>query len=311
MKLFRNLCIIFLLSCFVACKKGENPWVPKSAIDSLISARNPMMNHVAVIYNQDIYYFPSIEQSPIRITQTPNVNKRMLSMSHNHKKFAFLNGSTIVIVDDKGAQLAELSQYSNVKGFDWSADDATLYILNNNTISYFGPSMNLPAITYPGINWATSPQVLSATVSSRGDFAYVFTAYHPFSPDPYKLVIKRADGRPDVVYTAEHNERLSYAAFSANDFDLVVGYKDNESDRSFGKLGIFTGLKNYPDFEMRFSSKYSSPRYNSKLNFMVCGYKSSSSDVFLLSARNFADLIDKSTNRDDFNNRDVLYTDWK
>ncbi|HEY0055755.1 MAG TPA: hypothetical protein VGB63_10395 [Pedobacter sp.] len=302
---------LFLVLAVAACQKAEDPFVSKSVIDSLIARKNPVMKNVAFIFKNDIYYLPAFNQLPVRITNSPGVSKRSLSMSHNHKKFAYLSGSAIVIVDEKGSQLARLTQYSNVKTFDWSLNDETLYILTDNSMAYYGPSLNLPEITFPGINWAVTPQVLWASVSSKGDFAYVFTAFYPFGPDTYKLVVKRAGGGTDVVYTAEQNEKMSYAAFSVNEQDLVVGYKSNSYDRELSKLEIFSGLKSYPDFDLESSENYSTPRYNSKLDYMVCGYMRVNSDTLKLSARFGADF-DKSKVREEFyTTGDFLYTDWK
>ena len=303
------LSIFFLLS---ACKDPENSWVPKSVIDSLIISQNPVMKHIAVIHKNDVYYLPAVNGSAVRITNTPTLYKRMLSMSHNHKKFAFLNGSAIVIVDDSGKQLARLTQYSNVKCFDWSANDETLYILSDNTMYYYGPSMNLPpfTISYPYSSYTTD--VLWASVSSKGDFAYVFSGLS-VTAGYYttRLVIKPAGGGADVVYQPSGSDQMVYAAFSSNERDIVVGIAASTYSKSLEKLLFFSGLKNYPDFHIQSSEFYSTPRYNSKEKFMVCGYGSGRSDTLKLSSRCVTNFSKSITRNDFFNENDFLYTDWK
>jgi hypothetical protein len=315
MKLHYFLYLILIIF-FAACQKTENPYVPKSVIDSLIARQNPTMKNVAFIFNNDIYFLAAFDKPVLRITSTPNSSKRFVSMSHNHTKFAYLNrNNSIVIVDNKGLQIEQLSQYTDVKSFDWSLDDKTLYILNNNMMFYYGPSMNLPEITYPGINWGATPEVLSASVSSKGDFAYVFYAFYPFGPDYYKLVVKRADKKADVVYRDDdQNAQMAYVAFSVNEQDLLVGYKPRTTvNNKLYKLAFFTGLKNYPDGQMESTTQaYSTPKFNSSLDYMVGGYMSDSSDTLKLNAFGFGKFSGKNLRRSEFFTvGDAIYTDWK
>lgn len=307
---------ITLFACLFSCQKADNPYVSKSVIDSLIAKKNPIMKNVAFIFNNDVYYLPAFDKAPVRITNSQTNFKKFVSMSHNYKKFAYLNSNNnIVIVDDKGVQLAILTQFNKVKSFDWSMDDATLYILNDNMMVYYGPSMNLPAIDYPGINWATTPEVLSASVSSTGDFAYVFYAFYPFGPDYYKLVIKRADKKADIVYRDEdQNAQMAYVAFSVNEQDLVLGYKPRTTlNNKLEKIAFFTDLKSYSDGDLESTTQaFSTPRYNSSLNYVVGGYMDNKSDTLKLHAFGFEEFKGKNLVRPEFFTKgNALYTDWK
>src|SRR6185312_9584066 len=124
---------------------------------------------------------------------------KLVRMSHDHSKFAYLNaGKQIVVVDSTGKQVTTLSQYTQVKCFDWSADDKTLYILNGNTMAYYGPAMNLPAFSIPS---GSDQSVSWVSVSMQGDFAYVAHWFDFSYGDQYQLVVQPHGNGQKFVYT--------------------------------------------------------------------------------------------------------------
>lgn len=318
MKLKFTVLIIVATALYtlVSCKKSANPYVSKSVIDSLIARQNPAVKNVAFIFKNDVYYLPAFDKEAVKITNTPTAGKKFIKMSHNAQKFAFLNSTNrIEIIDKTGKQLTVLTQYSQVKSFDWSNNDETLYILNNNSMVYYGPSMNLPEIRYGGSN-SYSNQVLSASVSAKGDFAYVFYAFNPFGLDYYKLIIAPANDTKEMVITSsEQSDQMAYVAFSSNEQDLVVGIKPRITfNNKLLKLLLYTDLKKYPDYTISESSyqAYSTPKYNSSQNYMVCGYMQNKSDSVKLHAYGFEKYKEKHRHLAQYyNTGDVIYTDWK
>jgi hypothetical protein len=273
MKRIYHIIIYAALISIISCQKGPYPYITKAATEKIDSAVHPGITNAAFIYKNDIYYVADFNKPVTQITMDGSF-KAFVKLSHDHTKFAYQNSSgIIVVIDNKGTTIATLSQYTQVKSFDWSADDKTLYILNNNSMVYYGPSLNLPAITYPGIVNGSTLEVLSASVSMSGDFAYVVHGYNFIDGDKYELVIQPAnkgqlieyDDPDDDVYT------MDYVNFSSNKQDLVVGYRESDDQSgSLEGLKFFTGLKAFPDATYGGGST-ATPVYNSSLNYMVAG----------------------------------------
>jgi hypothetical protein len=315
MKAIHLILSILIFFLFSSCDKTENPYVDKQVIEALIKAQNPEVEHVAVIYNKDIYYLSNLAQAGIRVTNTPGNSKTFVKMSHNHKQFAYLDGSgTIVIVNLQGQVVTTLPQYGDVKSFDWSADDKTLYILNNNEIAYYGPSMNLPEITYNGLISGMSMEVLSASVSMQGDLAYIIHGFSFLTGDKYKMIIKPANKAADIVF--EDNSTIPsmrYVAFSSNKQDLVLGYSESTYlPNHLTKIYVFIDLQK--DDHYYFGSKYGcfTPLFNESKSFLVAGCSSGSDNIVKLAALGVNKQIEKNIYSNLYTTQNnVLYTDWK
>ncbi len=270
--------IVYILLCttlasIIGCQKGPYPYISKEDVRKIDSTVHPAIKNVAFIYNNNIYYAADLNKPVTQVT-TDGSALKLVKMSHDYSKFAYLNASNrIVVIDNKGSVITTLSQYTQVKSFDWSADDKTLYILNGNAMAYYGTSMNLPAFTYPGIVNGSTTEVLSVSVSMQGDLAYVVHGYNFIDGDKYELVIQPASGGQLIEYDDPEDDvyTMDYVNFSFNKQDLLVGYR--ESDDQSGRLEtvkIFTDLKAYPDFTYG-GSTTSTPVYNSSLNYLVGG----------------------------------------
>ena len=256
-----------------ACKK-ENPYV-----DPVPPAPPLTANNVAFIWNNDVYFMSNIRGSATRITNTGTV-KTMVRVSHDHTKFAYKNANgTIEIVDASGNITATLTQFTYVDDFIWSADDATLYILSTNQIQYYGPSMGLPAITYPGVPITAQKYVKSLSVSAANDLAYVIYYEDTWAGFGSVLVIKPHDGSPTLTRTINDPFRMmSYVRFSIHETDLVLGYYGFGSGNSnLIRLEMFTNLSMTPIRTLESSEEYVCPIYRSDLHVFTCGYMSSNS----------------------------------
>lgn len=270
--IYTLLCIV--LASITGCQKGPYPYISKEDVKKIDSAVHPAIKNVAFIYKNNIFYAADLNKPVAQIT-TDGSALKLVKMSHDYSKFAYLNASNrIVIIDNKGNAITTLSQYAQVKSFDWSPDDKTLYILNGNAMAYYGVNMNLPAFNYPGIKNGSTTEVLSASVSIQGDLAYVVHGYNFIDGDKYELIIQPANGGQLIEYDDVEDDvyRMDYVNFSSNKQDLIVGYR--ELDDQSGRLEtvkIFTDLKAHPDFTYG-GSTTSTPIYNSSLNYLVEGF---------------------------------------
>ncbi len=309
--------ILITLSAFIvlisACQKGSYPYISKDEATSVVKSQNPSVLNVAFTYNNDIYYAADIDKTPVRIT-TSGGTKKFIKMSHDHTKFAYQDAANYIeIVDNTGKLITTLTQYTQVKAFDWSADDKTLYILNNGLMVYYGPAMALPAITYPGVIAGYSTEIVSASVSMTGDFAYIIHYWAYSYGDKYRLVIKPA-GKTNVI-TYDNNSityTMNYVNFSANKQDMVLGYRDATFIfNSFERVEFFTALNAYPDFSYESSESYGTPVYNSTINFFVCGFTPNNTNKVVLSAISTVNSDKTKISSIYSSNGNGVYTDWK
>lgn len=316
MKLNKLLYVIFTFIgvCTTGCKKEDPPYITKEEAEKIVASANPEVENVAFIYNNDIYFAANITKTPQKITNTPSAVKRFVKMSHDHTKFAYINSANYIeIVDNTGKLITTLTQYNQVKAFDWTADDKTLYILSNGNMYYYGTALSL-SITYPGIIAGYSTEILSASVSVKGDFAYIIHAYAFTQADIYRLVIKPANSGNVITYdNSTRPYSMNYVNFSTNDRDMVLGYRDaNASFYSYERLEFFTNLGSRPDFSYESSSNYGTPVYNSTLKYFVCGYTGGNfSNTVALSAINTTDASKNKISSTYLSTGNGLYTDWK
>lgn len=316
-RIYYSLIVVVTLLAW-GCQKGPYPYISKEDTKKIDSAIHPGIKNAAFIYQNNVYYVPDFDKPVIQITSDGSAVK-LIKMSHDHSKFAYLNFlNNIVIVDDKGNNIATLTQYSQVKTFDWSPDDKTLYILNGNTMVYYGPDMHLPAFTYPGIPLGSLQEVLCVSVSMQGDFAYTVHGNNYLIGDKYELVIVPANGGqvvsysdPDVSYDA-----MLYVNFTANTTDFVVGY--GYPNGRLTNVSFFKDLHNYPTVTYG-GTTTATPVYNSTLNYMVGGSTNKTTNTIAPAAIYLGDppeIVGANVPTSKIltqysSSNSNLYTDWK
>src|SRR5581483_11026438 len=218
--------VIFGIVLFAfGCQKDPYPYITKQDVQKIDSVVHPAIKNVAFIWQGNIYYVTDFTKPVVQITNDGGAVK-FVRMSHDHSKFAYLNAlKEIVVVDKAGKVITTLSQYTQVKCFDWSPDDQTLYILNGNAMAYYGPAMNLPAFSIPS---GSDQSVMWTSVSMQGDFAYIAHWFDFFNGDQYELVVQPHGNGQQFVYTNpdQYGYAMDYVNFSANKQDMVLGYKD-------------------------------------------------------------------------------------
>jgi len=311
---FSAVCLVVL--AVLSNQKGPYPYITLQQVKKIDSVVHPAIKNVAFIYQGNIYYVADFTKPVTQVT-TDGTAAKLVRMSHDHTKFAYLNtGKQIVVVDNTGKQITTLSQYTQVKCFDWSADDKTLYILNGNSMAYYGPSMNLPAFSIPS---GSDQSVSWVSVSMQGDFAYVAHWFDFSYGDLYQLVVQPHGNGQKFVYTNpdEYGYEMDYVNFSASNLDMVLGYREQNNTNSDVQVAmdVFTDLHNYSSFSYGGGC---TPAYNSTINYMVMGYTGNNAvavpaALYLGSGSEFADanvaqslfLTNYSSNNSNF------YVDWK
>lgn len=307
-----------LIVSLASCKKGAEPAAAKVDTKKADSILNATTGAAAFIYKNNVYSVVDFSKAPLQVT-TDGSAVKFVKISHDHTKFAYQNAAgVIVVVNNKGTVITTLAQYAKVKSFDWSADDKTLYILNENSMVYYGPALGLPDITYPDIKSGSVTEVLSASVSVKGDFAYVIHGYNKIDGDKYLLVIKPANNGAMVKYEDDDKAYpMDYVSFSSNQRDLLLGYQRLHSGSdSQEKISIFTDLNKFPDFSYggKGVATVCTPVYKSNINYLVAGYSSMSgtSNFAAPASISLSGDVGKNKVLTDFTQPgNTLYTDWK
>lgn len=314
---FLNCALVLALGC----QKGPYPYITKQQALKLAASAEPTIANVAFIYKQNIYYVADFTRPPKQIT-TDGSAAKFVKLSHDHSKFAYLNTSNILtVIDSTGKVITSLPQYTGVKSFDWSADDKTLYILNNSSMAYYGPAMNLPAFVYPGLPGENlSQEVISASVSTQGDLAYVTHVFDFSYGDEYELSMIPAGKTTPITYSDPTSGEMDYVSFSTNAQDLVVGYTDPDFPSDFqAQLDIFTALATSPAFSIGGGC---TPVCKTSINLMVGGFADTNNNNLTEPAAIYTGppqtevIIGANYEHSVFLTNypisgDILYTDWK
>ena len=104
----KHYCRLFVFSGAVllaACQE-EDPFVSRAVIDAIEAKDAPQaVKHVSFIMDNDVYVLDDFNGVARQITRTPQERKSMVKISHDHRKFAYLNEQqSPVIVDSDGTR---------------------------------------------------------------------------------------------------------------------------------------------------------------------------------------------------------------
>lgn len=301
--------VLIITSCEVVDPVKEEPEEVTTPVE-----------HVAMLYENDLYYFPDFSEVPIKIETPASSEKSHVKIHPTETKFAYLdeNGSP-VIIDLSGNVEATLTQHTNVKTMDWTADGQTLYILIGNEMFYHGPALSLPPFTFEdGGVPMTEQQVTSASVSPNNDLAYTVRYFDNTITNSFyheKLIFKLNDGTKIVRPNYDQvSERLTVTNFSKNG-DLVVGYSEYHTEPlKLGRIELFEDLTKEPDTRGQGSAKYMTPTYRSDMSYFLVGYEANNSgdETYYPRARSLVDTEKYEIIRDDYTTVNYdLYLDWR
>lgn len=298
---FISLAFLLLVGC-----QTDNPFLSDEVIAEFFARKVPKpVEHVVVIVDNDIYYFRNFDSIPRRITSSPTEKKTHIKISNDHQKIAYLNASgNPVIIDTTGNVLATLSQFNSIKQMDWSNDGATLYMLINNDIQFYGPAMDIPEIDIEH-----SQQVLSAAITKNNDLIYILQ-HHPFYHRPNELVIRKSDGEDLVVEeNTDHFGDMSTVNISKDGDYVLVGYSYFNLDYEEIDLYPMYGTRAATTFGLG-STNYTEAHYDHFSKYLVAGQRGSSAHDFTLIADfTYDPFLTDEENSD--KNRDKYLTEFK
>lgn len=97
-----------------------------------------------------------------------------VALSRNKDKVAYVspNNGIPIIVDTLGNVLIELTQYTNVQDLGWHNEDETLYILSNNQVQFYGPSLDLPSPLFSIPSNAYDYEITTIDINEHLDVVY-------------------------------------------------------------------------------------------------------------------------------------------
>ncbi|CAA6820884.1 MAG: Unknown protein [uncultured Aureispira sp.] len=139
------------------------------------------------IHRNDIYLVNEILSDQKKLSNTPTSTKTHIVLSPLHDKIAYLNANkTPVIIDTSGTQIDLLNQYSNVTDLFWHDNNGapTLVILVNNTIQFYGPTLNIDnnPFEYAFPLNVTFEAIDAIHINENLDILFTFRYQVPFTP---------------------------------------------------------------------------------------------------------------------------------
>lgn len=302
--------IIIFLAVWVlsSCQKDPYPYISLDRVKQIDSARHPVIQNVVFVYNDELYFMADFAAKPVRITNS-GVPKKFVKSSHDHTKFAYLSsGNIIEIVNKAGKIIATLTNYKDVRNFDWSVDDKTLYIVDGENIDFYGPALKVPSVTYEGGYY----DFISAAISDKGDFGYILHKRRFEGSDEYEVVIKPAGSGAMKIFKDDNNDfPMAYINFAANTNDMMLGFRELHSGTDdLDKVYLFDGLSQYPTLKFGPSnSGYSTPVYNSKVQYLLWGVENDDRIHQIYATYLKDDVPDNTKSLTGFDG--VQYLDWK
>lgn len=309
----RYILILLVFSATISCKKEDSPWISKEEVDRIKASKKPKVNHIAYIYNDDVYYIPDLDKEPIRLTNSPNERKLEVRINHSHTKIAYktIDGSPIII-DIEGNVLEKLDQYKKIIQMDWSKDDQTLWMLPkySDKLIFHGKSMNLPQLKYKKPGYITS-----LSISSRNEIA--FTTVTVLNKAPHwegRLYFsingdfKEIDIEDNIHYIGP---KPCYVNFSGNASDLAVGFSWNPEDyQKHREVHYYSTLSEKPKLIKRstFGERFRYPIHRSDIGYELVTFDNSSSFQILIHNYKTQKIIIKNYGS---NPKSRVYIDWK
>ena len=175
---------IFLFLGISSCTKYEPIYgvAGHSATDPI-----ELKKDLAYIHRNDIYLVNEILSERKRLTNSSSSLKTHIALSPEHDQIAYLDvNKTPVIIDTSGIQVTRLSQYTNVVDLFWHDNNGspTLVILSNNTIYFYGNSLNIVSNPFDYVfpSDVTFVAVDAVHINENLDIFFTYRYQRPFTP---------------------------------------------------------------------------------------------------------------------------------
>ncbi|HBS88240.1 MAG: hypothetical protein A2W91_04460 [Bacteroidetes bacterium GWF2_38_335] len=306
----KAITIIFaLFILFSSCKKSESPFLSQAEVDNYLQNLNEGLDYIAYISENDIYYFTDIDNAPIRLTNTPLIEKTNVQISKNGNKIAYLKEDNYpVIIDFSGNVIDELTEFTNITQMDWSEDGSSLYMLIENELFYYGPELNVRDLTFYNVPYFPYNTILSASISKDLDLAYVMRYYDVADYDYHeKLIIKPYGTDVTLEFFSTHS-RMAYVDFSSNYRDFVLAFNNYSDSKEYIRLEFYSDYTGISDTEKDYG-EWSTPSYRSDLNYVLSGY---SDYNYILKATDLSEYGSKDISLGSYCfSEDLIYCDWE
>ncbi len=181
------MCILLLQ--LSACSKYEPIY---GVVGNETLATPELRYDLAYIYDNEVYLSNEILTDQLKLTNnsnstnSPYTTKTHVALSPDLDKIAYLDANgTPVIIDILGNQLNRLTQFNNVKDIGWHANNGntTLYILVNNTLEFWGPSLNLVNAPFDFVFPSTAlfTTIDAIDINENLDIAFSYRYYQPIT----------------------------------------------------------------------------------------------------------------------------------
>lgn len=270
MKYFKIQYILLTLLLVSSCAE-DSPFLTKKEatkiINDLTTERDPFhgIKDVVAIINNDVYYFARLDSVPKQITFTPTQIKKMVKLSADKSRIAYINSAgNPVIIGIDGKLIKTLTQYNYIDQMDWAKQQNTLYLLSGNKVYTYGDALTVKQ-PVAGSSWDDVP---SYSMNGIGDYAYQIKRYGDYV---YRLYyhsnLKGKDGELYISDAELYN--FNYVDFYDNKGNFLLGYSNYPGE----PLTRIVCVEDY-----NFYSKYewdgegmNSPTFNSDLEVLLYG----------------------------------------
>ena len=122
-----------------------------------------------------------------QLSNSPISTKTHVALSPQHDKIAYLNVNKMpVIIDTSGTIITLLNQYSNATDLFWHNNNngnPTLVILINNTIQFYGPTLNISNNPFDHVfpSDVTFQAIDAIDINENLDIFFTFRYQRPFT----------------------------------------------------------------------------------------------------------------------------------
>lgn len=235
MNKLRNHIFCLLVAFTLLHCSSEGPFLSKEMVEELKQRKavKPVEN-IVFINDQDVYFLKDFDSAPVRLTNSPDVSKTMLRISHDQERIVYLlAGGVPEIINMDGEIIATLHQYQGVKQLDWSSDDQTLYLLTDNFIEFYGSALSIPELEVE-----VTEEVISATITPENGLLYIVECVSGINQYSQKLVHAKRNGELEVIHN-EITDRMRKVTLSKDKAFFMLAYTENRYKDAISQVSLF------------------------------------------------------------------------
>ncbi len=261
--------LLLLIFTFIGCT-DEDPFTGEENLNTI-----PEIGNAVFIQDNEIYYIEDLRNDVISKVEAPAGEKTDVRVNHAGTKIAYLNtDGTPIVIDRSGNIMETLSNFTNVKDYNWSADDQTIYMLIGNELKFHGNAMDVPSISLspPGVPSNSMPRIFSLSISSENELMYVINKFDFTFGYGEVLIIKDKDGIKVNEAFINNFGTVSYCRYSTNDdISIAISEYGNNPDSDIDKVLVHEAGTFSLSTELEFNGNLIGPIYRSDISYMLHG----------------------------------------